>query len=81
MTAATDDELNYADSLAELDRILEELEDETLDVDTLADRVERASILIRFCRSRISAAKMQVEQIVADLDQLATDDIDESDDE
>ena len=66
-------ELDYATALEELDEILGELEDESLDVDILAERVERASILIRFCRSRISAARSQVEQIVADLDQLATD--------
>lgn len=65
------DALDYASALAELDGILAELEDEALDVDILADRVERASVLIRFCRGRITSARTQVEQIVADLDQLA----------
>ena len=62
---------NYADALAELEEILDELEDESLDVDTLATKVERASTLIRFCRNRITSARTQVEQIVADLDELA----------
>ena len=62
---------NYADALAELEEILDELEDESLDVDTLATKVERASTLIRFCRDRITSARTQVEQIVADLDELA----------
>ena len=67
----SDAELDYSSALDELDQILDELEDENLDVDVLAHRVERASVLIRFCRTRITSAKMQVEQIVADLDQLA----------
>lgn len=68
------DEANYSEALAELEEILDELEDESLDVDTLATKVERASTLIRFCRDRITSARTQVEQIVADLDQLADTD-------
>jgi len=80
--AASTEELNYADAIAELDEILHELEDDALDVDILSDRVERAALLITFCRTRITAAKMQVEQIVANLDDLAEDTrSDESDDE
>ena len=64
---------NYAEALAELDEILSELEDEALDVDVLSERVERASELIRFCRDRITSARTQVHQIVADLEDLADD--------
>jgi len=67
----TEDQPSYAEALAELDDILAELEDEALDVDVLSDRVERASELIRFCRERITTARTQVQQIVADLDDLA----------
>ena len=63
--------LDYASAVAELDEILTELEDEALNVDILADRVRRASELITFCRSRITSARTQVEQIVADLEQVS----------
>jgi exodeoxyribonuclease VII small subunit len=76
----TTDELQYATAVAELDDILNELEDEALDVDILATRVERASTLIRFCRGRITSARTQVEQIVADLDALSSGDTIASDD-
>ena len=76
----TTDELQYATAVAELDAILNELEDEALDVDILATRVERASTLIRFCRGRITSARTQVEQIVADLDALSSGDTIASDD-
>ena len=66
-------DLDYSSAVEELDDILLELEDEALDVDVLAERVERASLLIRFCRSRITSARTQVEQIVADLEQLGDD--------
>lgn len=69
-TSAPDscEELDYAGALTELDGILVELEDETLNVDILAERVGRASELISFCRTRIRDAQLHVEQIVADID-------------
>ena len=74
----THNSLNYAEALAELDDILAELEDEALDVDLLSERVERASELIRFCRDRITSARTQVHQIVADLDDLAEEAMEET---
>ncbi|SUZ81406.1 uncharacterized protein METZ01_LOCUS34260 [marine metagenome] len=58
----------YADALDELQQILATLESETTDVDQLADRVQRADVLIRHCRSRLDDARLRVEQVVAALD-------------
>ncbi|MDW3220479.1 MAG: exodeoxyribonuclease VII small subunit [Acidimicrobiales bacterium] len=80
-TAPSDSEVGYADAMAELESILDDLEDDDLDVDVLASRVERASTLITLCRDRIGAARVQVEKIVASLDAPASDDDeDEGDD-
>ena len=70
-------EVGYADAMAELDRILRELEDDSIDVDRLSDRVRRAAELIRLCRDRITRTRAEVAEIVADLEQLdGTDDPD-----
>ena len=69
---ATNSELGYAEALAELEEILDQLDDDALDVDVLSSQVERAAELIRFCRGRIREAQLSVEEIVADLDALAT---------
>lgn len=61
----------YAAALDELEAILAELEDDDIDVDALAGRVERASELLRYCRERIDEAEMTVERIVTDLDEPA----------
>ena len=69
MTEAPDpDSLSYAGAVEELEAILEELEDDNLDVDHLAERVGRAATLIRLCRERISHTRLEVERIVSDLD-------------
>ncbi len=73
MTTTEEEELSYSTAVSELDQILAELEDDSLDVDILGDRVKRASELISFCRERITSAQTQVEQIVADLEQLGSE--------
>ena len=60
----------YAAAMSELEDLLADLEDDALDIDLLATKVERASELIRFCRARINAARVQVDRIVADLENL-----------
>ncbi len=74
--SSTPDETAYADAVAELEQILTALEDDNIDVDALASKVERASQLITLCRDRIGAAKVQVEQVVADLDHQPEDQAD-----
>jgi exodeoxyribonuclease VII small subunit len=65
------DEIGYAEAMAELGEILEELEGDDLDVDVLAERVRRAGELITSCRARIARARADVEGIVTDLESFA----------
>jgi exodeoxyribonuclease VII small subunit len=44
---------------------LESLEEDDVDVDELAERVQRASLLIELCRERIGKAKLRIEEVVA----------------
>ncbi len=72
----SNDQLGYADALAELDLILRELEGTDVDVDRLATRVARAAELITLCRDRISHARLQIDDVVAQLDGTDTADDD-----
>ena len=58
----------YADAVTELERILADLEGDDLDVDQLGAKVARAAELIRWCRDRIGAARLEVTEIVSGLD-------------
>ena len=61
------DQLGYAEALAELETILDRLEHDEPDVDRVADDVSRAAELVRQCRSRITDARVRVEEVVGDL--------------
>lgn len=58
----------YAEAVSELESILREIEDDEVDVDLLAARVERAAGLIEFCRDRILAARSAVDLAAQALD-------------
>ena len=75
------DELGFAGALAELDGIVAELESDALDVDLLGDRVERAALLVAWCRDRIDGARFQVEEILTRLDPDDGDGPDDPDDD
>ena len=68
--SAKHDQPGYAEAMAELEEILDELEGDHLDVDVLAERVRRANDLLTTCRERIARAQADVDKIVADLDEL-----------
>jgi exodeoxyribonuclease VII small subunit len=60
--------IGYADALAELEGILDELDGDEVDVDVLGARVRRAAELLRLCRERIAGARFEVEQVVGELE-------------
>jgi exodeoxyribonuclease VII small subunit len=66
--AAKGDEIGYEAALTELEEILEDIEGADVDVDVLGERVKRAAELVKICRDRIAAAKLHVEQVVADVE-------------
>lgn len=61
----------YAAAMAELEAILGRLEDDRLDIDLLADHVARAAELVALCRERLDVARLRVNEIVADLDDMS----------
>lgn len=67
MTEAAEDEVAYSDAIDELETILDEIEGDDVDLDDLADKVERASELVEICRDKIDDTEMQVQSIIDDL--------------
>jgi len=63
------DDLSYEAALAELEGILEAVEEGAVDVDELGLKVRRAAELIRHCRERITAASIEVAAILDELEE------------
>jgi len=63
------EKISYNQAREELERILENLERESLDVDELTRMVKRAMELIRFCKEKISHTEMEVNKIVKEFEE------------
>lgn len=61
-------EPTYAEAVAELEAILVRLERDDVDVDHLAEQVQRAAVLLRLCRSKLAAATVEIEAVLGDVD-------------
>ncbi len=62
------DQLSYHEALAELETILDAIEHDEVDLDELAQKVERAASLLSWCRDKIDRAELQVRRVVEALD-------------
>lgn len=54
----------YAEGLAELEEILDYLRGSEVDLEAMAEKVERAGQLIRFCRQRLDDVSLQVNDVL-----------------
>jgi exodeoxyribonuclease VII small subunit len=56
--------LTYELAYKELKEIAEAIDNESVSVDVLAEKVKRASELIEFCQKRLRATEKEINQII-----------------
>ena len=71
--------LTYESAQAELTAIAREIESGTVSIDTLAEKVRRASELINHCQSKLRDTETEVNRIIGGMD--GKEDEDEEDGE
>jgi exodeoxyribonuclease VII small subunit len=60
--------LSYETAYAELKKIASEIENESVSVDVLAERVKRASELISFCQGKLRSTETEVNNIIKQME-------------
>lgn len=63
------EELRFGEAMAELEAILRRVEEEEIDIDSLAEELRRAAELLEVCRGKIKKAELEVTQIVQSLEE------------
>ena len=64
---------NYTDAFGELQSIVSEIEQGEISVDELSEKVKRAALLIRICKTKLSTTEEDVNVILKELDSAAKD--------
>lgn len=65
----TTKKVTYSDAVSEIEEILEKIENEELDVDELAEKVKRVSVLLKTCKDKLLKTNEQVEQILREMEE------------
>jgi len=60
---------SYESAYAELKKIATEIENESVSVDVLADKVKRASELITFCQNKLRSTEKEVTNIIKQMEE------------
>lgn len=61
--------ISYSEALAEIEMIVEKIENNELDIDDLAQNVKRVAELIKFCKAKLKSTEEEVEKILKDFDE------------
>jgi exodeoxyribonuclease VII small subunit len=64
--------MNYESAYKELQAIAKEIENESVSVDVLAEKVKRASELISFCQQKLRATEEEVNNIIKQMEKKDT---------
>lgn len=61
--------ITYARALQELEEIIRAIEAESIDVDVLAEKVKRATYLIKFCKSSLRTTEEEVKKALTEIEE------------
>jgi exodeoxyribonuclease VII small subunit len=65
--------MNYESAYQELKSISQEIENQNVSVDVLAEKVKRASELIAFCQEKLRQTETEVNNIIRGMENKPTD--------
>lgn len=63
------EKITYNEAIAEIEEVLEKIENEELDVDELAEKVKRVSVLLKLCKDKLFSTNEQVEKILKEMEE------------
>jgi exodeoxyribonuclease VII small subunit len=61
----------YTEAFEELQQIVSEIEEGQISVDELSEKVKRAALLIKICKSKLASTEEDVNKILKELDAAA----------
>lgn len=59
--------ITYTEAIQELEAIVTEIEEGEITIDTLSEKVKRASELIKICKAKLTATEEDVSKILGEI--------------
>jgi len=57
-------EISYNEAISEVEKILEEIDSEKLNLDDLSEKVKRATELINLCKEKLTKVDAEIEKLL-----------------
>lgn len=61
--------LKYEEAYKELQAIVNQIEDGEIGIDDLSEKIKRASVLLKYCKSKLISTQQDVEKILEELEE------------
>jgi exodeoxyribonuclease VII small subunit len=68
-------EPNYTEAFEELQEIVLEIEQGEISVDRLSEKVKRAAVLIKICKTKLTSTEEDVAKILKELEKSAEENV------
>jgi exodeoxyribonuclease VII small subunit len=62
------EKISYSVAISQIEQILNQIENDNLDVDQLAEKVKRVSYLLKLCKSRLFDTEKEIDKILKEMD-------------
>ena len=62
------DSPDYKDAIEEIERIVDEIENETVDIDMLTEKIKRAAFLIKYCKLKLKKTDDEIRKVLDELE-------------
>lgn len=66
--------MTYSQAIEELEKIINDMESENINVDVLTEKVKRASHLIKFCKGSLRTTEEEVKKALSEIDEKQEED-------
>jgi exodeoxyribonuclease VII small subunit len=60
----TENEIKYEDALRQIEQIVEKLENNELDIDTMGEQLKTAQKLIKLCKDKLTKTDEEIKKIL-----------------
>lgn len=61
--------MTYSQAIEELEKIINDMESENINVDVLTEKVKRASHLIKFCKGSLRTTEEEVKKALSEIEE------------
>lgn len=59
-------EIKYEEAVAQLEEIVEKMENDELDIDQLSDQLKRAKELVKLCKAKLTKTDEEIKKLLSE---------------